>query len=75
MYKVLEFEGKTNDLLAIDEKNHLLMTRLVKVDLDDDPEETETIDVAITSVDNSDEHPLFNQLRNKEIKVTVEVND
>ncbi len=70
---VLELEGKTNDLLSVDNARNLKMTRLVYA-TDADPEYEETLDVAITSVDPSRTHKLFNEkLLNKKIKITIEV--
>lgn len=72
---VLELEGKTNDLLSVDNERNLKMTRLVHAN-DADPDYNEIVDVAITSVDPSRTHEFFNnKLLGKKIKITVEAED
>lgn len=69
---VLQLEGKTNDLLSVDNARNVKMTRLIYSN-GADPENEEIIDVAITSVDPSRTHKLFNEeLLGKKIKITVE---
>lgn len=69
---VLQLEGKTNDLLSVDNARNVKMTRLI-YDNGADPENEEIVDVAITSVDPSRTHKLFNEeLLGKKIKITVE---
>lgn len=70
---VLHLEGNVNDLLSVDNERNLKMTRFV-LDNDNDPENEEIVDVAITSVDPSRTHKLFNLgLLNKKVRITVEV--
>lgn len=69
---ILILEGNVNSLLSVDNARNMKMTRFV-ADTDNDPENEETIDVSITSVDPSRTHMLFNnQLLNKKIRVTIE---
>lgn len=69
---VLQLEGKTNDLLSVDNARNMKMTRLV-CDNGADPDNEEMVDVSITSVDPSRTHKLFNEgLLGKKIKITVE---
>jgi len=72
---ILELEGNVNDLLSVDNERNLKMTRFV-LDSDNDPENEETVDIAITSVDPSRTHKVFNEgLLNKKVKITVETID
>ena len=69
---ILQVEGNVNDLLSVDNERNIKMTRFV-VDNECDPENEEIVDIAITSVDPSRTHQLFNgQLLNKKVKITVE---
>ena len=69
---IMKLEGKVNDLLSVDNERNTKMTRFV-VDTDNDPENEETVDVAITSVDPSRTHMLFNnQLLDKKVRITIE---
>ena len=69
---ILQLEGNVNDLLSVDNERNVKMTRFV-VDNECDPENEEIVDIAITSVDTSRTHQLFNgQLLNKKVKITVE---
>ena len=69
---ILELEGNVNDLLSVDNERNLKMTRFV-LDSNVEPEDEETVDVTITSVDPSRTHEFFNNnLLNKRIRITIE---
>ena len=69
---ILELEGNVNDLLSVDNERNLKMTRFV-LDSDVEPNDEETVDVTIASVDPSRTHKIFNEgLLNKKVKITVE---
>ena len=69
---ILELEGNVDDLLSVDNERNLKMTRFV-LDSDVEPDDEETVDVTITSVDPSRTHKIFNErLLNKKVKITVE---
>ena len=69
---ILELEGNVNDLLSVDNDRNLKMTRFV-LDNNVEPDDEETVDVTITSVDPSRTHKIFNEgLLNKKVKITVE---
>lgn len=69
---ILELEGNVNDLLSVDNERNLKMTRFV-LDSNVEPDDEETVDVTITSVDPSRTHKVFNEgLLNKKVKITVE---
>lgn len=67
-----ELEGKTDDLLFVNADNKIKATRLVMLDEHTNIEESEIIDIAITSVSNNGKHEYFDKLMGKTIKVTVE---
>jgi hypothetical protein len=69
---ILELEGNVNDLLSVDNERNLKMTRFV-LDSNAEPDDEETVDVTITSVDQSRTHKIFNEgLLNKKVKITIE---
>lgn len=65
-------EGKTDDLLFVNGNNSIKATRLVMLEEDTVVEDSEIVDVAITSVANNGKHELFDKLLGKTIRVTVE---
>ena len=70
--ELFKVEGNVNDLLSVDNERNVKMTRFV-LDSDNDPENEETVDIAITSVDPSRTHEFFNNnLLNKRIRITIE---
>lgn len=80
----LVLEGNTNDLLMVDTlpSCSLKSTRLIRLDnspilenMDPDEQEKreEIIDVAITSSNARSEHPLFDKLLDKRIRVTIDI--
>ena len=69
----MTFEGNVNDLLCVDNERNLKMTRFV-LDSDNDPDNEEVIDIAITSVDPSRTHQLFNNgLLGKKVIISVDI--
>lgn len=67
----LQLEGYADDLLAVDEKYGMKHTRLLDLGQND---EDEVIDVTIMSTNPAtDEHPKFDKLLGKKIRITVEV--
>lgn len=69
------FEGNVNDLLYVSEDNVIKMTRLVKVNKDDDPEKHEVLDVTLTSSDPEGNHYIFNQCLGKKMTVRIDLSD
>lgn len=67
--------GKADDLMTVNKDHSMKMTRLFKLDSDTDVESDEVIDLSITSVNPYGEHPLFDRLKGKEIRITVEIKD
>ncbi|MEE3385763.1 MAG: hypothetical protein VZR36_11850 [Prevotella sp.] len=68
----IELTGKTDDLLFVNNQGNVKSTRLVMLDENTSIEDSEVIDVSMTSVSNNGKHPLFDSFLGKEIKITVE---
>lgn len=68
----IELTGKTDDLLFVNNQGNVKSTRLVMLDENTSIEDSEVIDVSMTSVSNNCKHPLFDSFLGKEIKITVE---
>lgn len=71
----LELEGNANDLLMVNGDNSMKCTRLIKLDPTSLEIDEEIVDLCITSTNMSGEHPLFDKLLDKKIKITVEIVD
>lgn len=71
----LELEGKTNDLLMVNDSNTMKSTRLIKLDPTSTEINEEIVDLAITSTNMNGEHPLFDEILDKKIRIKVEVLD
>lgn len=71
----LELEGNTNDLLMTNYDNSMKCTRLIRLDENTKMDE-EIVDLCITSTNvGSFEHPFFDELLNKKIRITVTILD
>lgn len=77
MYKnYIVLEGNTNDLLLINGDSSLKTTRLIQLDNRPvDEYNEEIVDIAITSTSMRKNHPIFDKLLNKKIKITVDILD
>lgn len=72
----LVLEGNTNDLLLVNGDSSLKSTRLIKLDLNATTEfNEEIIDLAITSTNMKREHPTFDKLLGKKIRISVDILD
>jgi len=71
----LQLEGNTNDLLMINNDNSMKCTRLIQLEPDIKPEEDEILDICITSTNVYGEHPRFDKLIGKKIRMTIETID
>lgn len=65
-------EGKTNDLLYVNEDNTIKSARLCNVDSGTDVENDEIIDVTLMSSSKNGQHPKFDEFVGKEIRIKVE---
>lgn len=68
----LQLEGETNDLLMVNNDGSMKYTRLINLDSDIKSEENEIIDICVTSTNVYQEHPLFDKLIGKKIRLTIE---
>lgn len=71
----LQIEGNANDLLMVNNDNSMKCTRLIQLEPDIKPEEDEILDICITSTNVYGEHPRFDELLGKKIRITVEIID
>ena len=71
---LLEVTGKANDLLTVNGEETVKGTRFFVLKDDTDPENEEVLDIAITSSNFGADrnHPMFDKLLGKKLKVTVE---
>lgn len=72
-YVLMQIEGFTDDLLEISGDKALVGTRLFyNIDPDTDVDD-EIVDIHIVSSNETGEHPIFDQMRGKQIRVTIEI--
>lgn len=71
----LVLEGYTNDLLMVNGTNSMKMTRLVDLDPDSKEYDEEIIDIAVTSTNEYGNHPKFDTLLGKKIRLKIEILD
>lgn len=70
--KILELEGNANDLLMINNEETMYSTRLIHFDADSKEENEEVIDITVTSTNMGGEHPIFEKIIGKKIRLTLE---
>lgn len=71
----LTLEGNANDLLMVNSDNSMKCTRLIKLDPKSKEENEEIIDICVTSTNMYGEHPMFDKLLGKKIRMKVEIID
>lgn len=74
----LKLEGKADELLLVNADNTMRCTRLIELgDIEPgmDIENNEIIDICITSTNMAKEHPKFDELLGKNMRITVETFD
>lgn len=72
----LTLEGNVNDLLMVNEMHSMKCTRLIHFNednLNNNALNEEIVDVCITSTNMYGEHPLFDKLLGKKIRITVDI--
>lgn len=75
MEQFLTLEGNTDDLLMINSDNSMKATRLIRLDPKSSEINEEIIDLAITSTNMNGEHPMFDKILGKKIKISVDIID
>lgn len=75
--ELITFEGKTDDLLTVSQDDTIEMknTRLLYFGDDKMNEDSEILDILITSTNIKGKHPIFDKMIGKEIKVIIELVD
>ena len=68
-------EGNANDLLQVSNNDEIKQTRLFYLLAKTDEEDSETLDVCITSSNPYKNFPIFDKLLDKKFRVTVEIID
>ena len=69
----LELEGRTNDLLMVNNDNSMKCTRLIRLD-ENTKMDDEIVDLCITSTNmGTYTHPVFDKLLDKKIRITVTI--
>lgn len=71
----LELEGNANDLLMVNNDKTMKCTRLIWLNPESMNPEDEVVDVCVTSTNMNGEHPLFDKLLGKKIKIKVTIEE
>lgn len=71
----LTLEGNANDLLMVNSDNSMKCTRLIRLDPKSTEENEEIIDICVTSTNMYGEHPMFDKLLGKKIRMIIEILD
>lgn len=69
----LTLEGNADDLLMINADNSMKSTRLFHLDSESTEYDEEVIDISVTSTNVYGNHPIFDQLLGKKIRMKVEI--
>ena len=69
----LQLEGYSDDLLMVNNDNSMKCTRLLRLEPDIKPDEDEILDICITSNNVFGEHPKFDKIIGKKIRMTIEI--
>lgn len=69
----LQLEGNANDLLMINKDNSMKCTRLFRLEPDIKPDDDEILDICLTSTNIYREHPMFDEILGKKIRMTIEI--
>ena len=73
MKNVITVEGSTNDLLNISKSGEMKQTRLFHLIPENLDENQETIDLCITSTNPYRSFPIFDELLDKKIRISVDI--
>ena len=69
----LQLEGYSDDLLMVNNDNSMKCTRLLRLEPDIKPDEDEILDICLTSTNVFGEHPKFDKIICKKIRMTIEI--
>lgn len=73
MKNVITVEGNTNDLLNISSNGEMKQTRLFHLLPENLEENQETIDICIVSTNPYQTFPIFDELLDKKIRISVDI--
>ena len=70
---IITVEGYTNDLYSVNRNGDMKQTRLFYLIPEDMNGDSETIDLCITSTNPYKTFPIFDEMLDKKIKISVEI--
>lgn len=70
---IITVEGYTNDLYSVNRNGDMKQTRLFYLIPEDMDGDSETIDLCITSTNPNKTFPIFDEMLDKKIKISVEI--
>ena len=70
---IITVEGYTNDLYSVNRNGDMKQTRLFYLIPEDMNGDSETIDLCITSTKPNKTFPIFDEMLDKKIKISVEI--
>ena len=70
---IITVEGYTNDLYSVNRNGDMKQTRLFYLIPEDMNGDSETIDLCITSTNPNKTFPIFDEMLDKKIKISVEI--
>lgn len=70
---IITVEGYTNDLYSVNRNGDMKQTRLFYLIPEDMNGDSETIDLCITSTNPNKTFPIFDEMLDKKIKISIEI--
>ena len=70
---IITVEGYTNDLYSVNRNGDMKQTKLFYLIPEDMNGDSETIDLCITSTNPNKAFPIFDEMLDKKIKISVEI--
>ena len=70
---IITVEGYTNDLYSVNRNGDMKQTRLFYLIHEDMNGDSETIDLCITSTNPNKTFPIFDEMLDKKIKISIEI--
>lgn len=73
--KLLSVSGNASDLFEVNKDGAMKQTRLFYLIPDDLQSNNETFDICVTSTNPHMNFPIFDQMLDKDIRITIEIKD
>ena len=73
--KLLSVSGNASDLYEVNKDESMKQTRLFYLIPDELQSNNETLDICITSTNPHMNFPIFDQMLDKDIRITIEIKD